>query len=111
MQYTKQKGFCEDLDEGKLSFPLVHHLNTAPRHVVLQVRETLEQRRESSTGGLNDSHKKLVLQHLKDSRSVEYTRTTLKRLEEQIDRSISNLELVTGWENWMLRLCLQRLSV
>ncbi|KAK4120553.1 terpenoid synthase [Parathielavia appendiculata] len=110
-EYTKQKGFCEDLDEGKLSFPLVHHLNRAPRHVVLQVREISEQRRESGTGGLSDSHKRLVLQHLKDSRSVEYTRHTLKRLEEQDDRSISELERVTGWENWMLRLCLQRLSV
>ncbi|KAK4119290.1 terpenoid synthase [Parathielavia appendiculata] len=110
-QYTKQKGFCEDLDEGKLSFPLVHHLNNAPHHMALQVREILEQRRESVAGCISDSHKKLVLQRLKDSKSFEYTRQTLKALESQIDRSIRELERLTSWENWMLRLCMQRLSV
>ncbi|KAK4237715.1 isoprenoid synthase domain-containing protein [Achaetomium macrosporum] len=111
-EYTKQKGFCEDLDEGKLSFPLVHHLTTAPQATdvhVLQVREVLAHRRES--GSLTDSHKKLVLQHLQASKSVEYTWETLKKLESQIDGSIARLERLTGKENWCLRLCMHDLSV
>lgn len=28
--HSKQKGFCEDLDEGKFSFPVVYCLNSDP---------------------------------------------------------------------------------
>ncbi|KAK3306311.1 isoprenoid synthase domain-containing protein [Chaetomium strumarium] len=114
-EYTQQKGFCEDLDEGKLSFPLVHHLgataaaphdNTAP---VQQVREVLAHRRE--LGRVTDAHKRLVLQHLHASKSVEYTRDTLQRLEAQIAGCIARLERMTGRENWVLRLCMHELSV
>ncbi|KAK4126318.1 terpenoid synthase [Parathielavia appendiculata] len=42
-EHTSQKGFCEDLEEGKFSFPLVHFLTTAPQPKAVQVCEVLEQ--------------------------------------------------------------------
>lgn len=89
----------------------MHYFNTAPPHDALPVREVLEQRRETGTGGLGESQKKLVLEHLKASKTLEYTRETLKMLEARIDSSVTRLEHMTGWENWVLRLCMQKLSV
>ncbi|KAL2021599.1 hypothetical protein VTK56DRAFT_6952 [Thermocarpiscus australiensis] len=107
MTYTNQKGFCEDLDEGKMSFPLVHYLNTQADS--LQLREIMQRRKEE--GRLTVPLKRLALQLLKDSGSTEYTRDALKRLEGQIDRVIERLEASTGRKNWVLRLCMQKLSV
>ncbi|KAK4032035.1 geranylgeranyl pyrophosphate synthase A [Parachaetomium inaequale] len=110
-EYTAQKGLYEDLDEGKLSFPLIHHLTTASPSSALQVREILEQRREAGAGGLSEAHKELVLRQLRESGSVDYTRKTLVGLEGLIDGLVAGLERATGRENWVLRFCLQKLSV
>ncbi|KAM7217588.1 Isoprenoid synthase domain containing protein [Rhypophila decipiens] len=107
-EYTPQKGFCEDLDEGKLSFPLVHYLNTAKN--TLQVREIMKQRRTDGTG-LSLPLKRLVLKRLKDSGSMEYTLDTLCRTRKHIDESIGRLERMTGKKNWVLRLCMEKLHV
>ncbi|KAI1347164.1 isoprenoid synthase domain-containing protein [Xylaria sp. FL0043] len=42
-QYTAQKGFCEDLDEGKFSLPLIHALAHTDKG--LQLRGLLHERR------------------------------------------------------------------
>jgi hypothetical protein len=95
------------LDEGKLSFPLLHYLHTQPE--TQQVREILEQRRDR--GCMSVPLKKLLLSHLKGSRSLEYTADKLRGLERQITGEIGRLEALTGQKNWVLRLCMQRLSV
>ncbi|KAL2139942.1 hypothetical protein VTI28DRAFT_4454 [Corynascus sepedonium] len=112
--YTTQKGFYEDLDEGKLSYPLVHYLTTSfscssRATETLQVREILEQRRE--IGGLNEAHKKLVLRRLRESGSVAHTREVLHGLERAVDEQVEQLERMTGGENWVLRLSLWKLKV
>ncbi|GAB1315557.1 geranylgeranyl pyrophosphate synthetase [Madurella fahalii] len=106
-EYADQKGFCEDLDEGKLSFPLVYYLNNVEDTLCL--REIIQQRREDK--GLNIHLKKLVLQQLKESASLEYTEKTLKQLEVRIDDIIARLERITGRKNWVLRLCMEKLKV
>jgi hypothetical protein len=69
----------------------------------------MQQRRESK--GLNVPSKMLALQQLKKSGSLEYTHRTLKRLEVQIDQIIGRLERITGKDNWVLRLCMEELTV
>jgi geranylgeranyl pyrophosphate synthase len=71
----------------------------------------LEQRRETGGRGLGEAQKRLVLQSLRDSGSIDYTRDTLRSLQTRIEESIAGLERCTGRENWVLRLCMQMLSV
>jgi len=107
VQYSSQKGFCEDLDEGKYSFCLIHCLNSDSEH--LQLREVLQRRREM--GCLSKELKLLVLEQLKSSGSMEYTCRTLRRLQTQIEAEVRRLEVVTGRKNWVLRLLLQKLTI
>ncbi|KAI5376644.1 hypothetical protein J4E82_004590 [Alternaria postmessia] len=106
-EYSAQKGFCEDLDEGKMSFPLVHALNNCEDNAELY--ELLRQRRD--IGYLSDEQKRLVLGQLDRVGSMMYTRDTLKRLQGEIHAGLKRIENVTGRENWILRALLQRLEV
>ncbi|KAG2026212.1 hypothetical protein GB937_001719 [Aspergillus fischeri] len=106
-EYTGQKGFCEDLDEGKFSFPLIHALSSRPKN--LQLRGILQQSR--ITGGLDISLKECALHHIRDAGSMEYTEKTMSALMDRIDDSLRSLERQNGSPNWILRLLLQRLKV
>ncbi|GFF26184.1 fusicoccadiene synthase [Aspergillus lentulus] len=106
-EYTGQKGFCEDLDEGKFSFPLIHALFSRPKN--LQLRGILQQSRIS--GGLDISLKECALHHIREAGSMEYTEKTLSVLMDRIDDSLRSLERQNGRLNWILRLLLHRLKV
>ena len=108
-QYAAKKGLCEDLDEGKLSFPIVHYFSTTHSPESLRLREVMQTRQQR--GGLSAPLKQLALEQLKASNSLAYTRETLKRLEGDIGHSIGRLESMTGQKNWVMRLALQKLSV
>jgi geranylgeranyl pyrophosphate synthase len=106
-EYTGQKGFCEDLDECKFSFPLIHALNTQPKNV--QLRGILQQSR--SSGGLDNPLKETVLQQLRDAGSLEYTEKKMQVLMERITHEIVDIERASGMSNWMVRLLIHRLKV
>ncbi|KAL3432335.1 isoprenoid synthase domain-containing protein [Aspergillus tetrazonus] len=105
-EYTGQKGFCEDLDECKFSFPLIHALNTQPKNV--QLRGILQQSR--SSGGLDIPLKETVLQHLRDAGSLEYTEKKMQELLERITDGTVDIEKASGVSNWMVRLLIHRLK-
>jgi geranylgeranyl pyrophosphate synthase len=107
LQYTNDKGFCEDLDEGKFSFPLVHAWNSQPPDLIL--RGILQERKES--GGLSVPHKKIVLDRLRKAGSMAHTLKTLKKLESDIYRAQGAIEKQAGSENWVMRLLVHRLMV
>src|ERR1700712_544280 len=96
-QMTSQKGFCEDLDEGKLSFPMINALNQRPGS--LRLRGVLQQRRND--GGLSNPLKILVLEELEQLGSMEYTRKVLEQLQRRIQRENRTLERSSGCENWI----------
>jgi geranylgeranyl pyrophosphate synthase len=108
-EYTAQKGFCEDLDEGKISFPLVHYMNSLPERKTLLVREMMQQRRDK--GRMTVQQKRLVLKCLEEGGSLGYTRDKLRVLHRQCTMEIARLEEMMGTKNWVLRLCLQKLAV
>lgn len=105
-EYTAQKGFCEDLDEGKYSLPLIHALQQKPQNIQLQ--SILIQRRVA--GHMNTVHKQFVLQHLNRSGSLDFTAAVLKCLHSEIIRTIERVERRYK-ENFSLRLILDLLSV
>ncbi|KAF8809407.1 terpenoid synthase [Phlegmacium glaucopus] len=83
-EYTSNKGFAEDLSEGKFSFPIVHgiHANKSSRQVmnVLQKRPT------------TPTLKIYTIDYLKnETKSFEYTLSVLVTLEAQTRKEIARL--------------------
>ena len=108
-EYNRQKGFCEDLDEGKYSFPLIHALNAEGTRESFQLEALLHSRREN--GCLSREGKELVLEHLREAGSMEHTRRLLEDLRSQIEEEMARLEVLMGGENWILRLLMSKLKL
>lgn len=111
-EYETQKGFCEDLDEGKFSYPLVHLLAHAPEHageIIGMFRQLPTKIGEVSK--LSFEAKKYILEILQDSGSLTSTLEYLKGLEGDIEAEIEKLETITGKRNATLRLLINTLSI
>lgn len=79
--YTKNKGFCEDLSEGKFSFPIIHSIRTAPHN--RQMLNILNQRSEDA------DVKAYAVKYMREqTHSFEYTRGVLRDLHEKADAEI-----------------------
>ena len=101
------KGFCEDLDEGKYSLPLIHALHNTP--YIMQLRGILQHRRFG--GSLTPEQKQVILEQMKAAGSLEYTLQALKTLYAEIETEIVRLESTFGKENFELRLVLNVLKL
>lgn len=105
-QYTKQKGFCEDLDEGKYSLPLIHlHLSIPSDHIL---RNILTQRRVNEGSSL--AHKQILLDMMKKVGSLKFTADMLDALHIKVEKSVGELEKKFGVENPELRLLVEMLK-
>ena len=107
-EYTSQKGFCDDLDEGKFSFPLIHCLSSA-RSEVMEVIEMMRARVES--GGVMHEMKSSLLERMREAGSLEYTKCVLAGMKEQTEESIGRVERAMQEENWVLRSFVEKLAV
>lgn len=112
-----QKGFCEDLDEGKFSFPVVHcllspHVSSTPGLVsTLELRNIFMSRDRWSGQGLSHEMKLLVLDMLNSAGSLEYCREVLKRLNVDLEAEIAAIEGMTGVQNPILRALAKKLRL
>ena len=112
--YAKQKGFAEDLDEGKYSFTLIHciqALDSDPKLAgqAMQLRAFLMKRR--SEGGLSDEAKREVLASMKMTKSFDYTLGVLNELHGHLRKEVESLEAKFGKKNFALRMMLEMLEV
>ena len=82
MQYTDSKGFCEDLTEGKFSFPIIHAIRRDKTGFVFDV---LNQKTTDVTV------KKRVVAYMQELGSFEYTVETLKLLAEEAKELITKM--------------------
>lgn len=104
--YENEEGFAEDLDEGKYSFPLIHLLNnTSDRSMIEHI---LHQR--SIDGKMAVEVKHLVLDKMKEVKSLEATRETIQHLESQAFDKLTAIEEQSGVLNHMLRYFIMRLA-
>ncbi|KAM7216733.1 Geranylgeranyl diphosphate synthase sdnC [Rhypophila decipiens] len=101
-EYTLQKGYCDDLDEGKFSLTLVHALENSPEAERSILRHLLAQR-ASSDCGMSLAQKHLVIDIVRAAGSLEYTLTALREIGREIDAELGRVERVTGIENKPLR--------
>ncbi|XP_040033907.1 geranylgeranyl pyrophosphate synthase [Gasterosteus aculeatus] len=79
-EYSENKSFCEDLTEGKFSFPTIHAIWSRPEST--QVQNILRQRTE------NTDIKRYCVDYLEKVGSFAYTRQTLRDLEAEVYRLI-----------------------
>lgn len=107
--YSEQKGFCEDLDEGKFSYPIVSCFNSDPnaRDIILGIFRQNGNREHT----LSINTKTYILGLIKRSGAFEATRKLLDRSKQEIWAVLSDLEESTGQPNPGLRAILTALSV
>lgn len=82
-EYTDNKTFCEDLTEGKFSFPIIHAINNQKHD-----REILNILKKRTT---DIDVKKYCVRLLEEAGSFEYTRNILHQLNEEIRKEVTNL--------------------
>ncbi|PKY03895.1 terpenoid synthase [Aspergillus campestris IBT 28561] len=96
--YTEQKGFCEELDEGKYSFLIVHLIHECP-DAKSSVTSLFQQRQEK----LSRENKEFILDLLKKAGTFKATLNYLKQTEAHIEEEIERLEELGGQPNPLLR--------
>lgn len=74
-EYTANKGMCEDLTEGKFSFPVLHSVRARPGD--MQLLNILRQKTE------NEEVKRYAVAYMESTGSFEYTRRVLAVLIER----------------------------
>ncbi|KAL7753309.1 geranylgeranyl pyrophosphate synthetase [Sorochytrium milnesiophthora] len=80
-KFSESKGYCEDFEEGKFSFPVIHSVRATPHD--RQLLNILKQR----TTDVN--LKKYALQLLDRTNSLEYTQSYLKHLEADVRTQVA----------------------
>ncbi|KAL7656782.1 hypothetical protein ACMYSQ_005854 [Aspergillus niger] len=105
-KYQEQKGFAQDLDEGKLSLPLIHLLTQSPNAALI---ENIQQER-ARHGKLSADLKQLILDEMRNEKILQLTEETLNGLEAKVFRHLERLEVSTGMKNFTFRFLLDRLK-
>lgn len=82
-EYTENKSYCEDLSEGKFSFPVIHAIRSQPEDG--QVLNILRQRTK------NVDVKRYCVTLLEKFGSFEYTRTVLSELNQKARAEVERL--------------------
>ncbi|KAI4224180.1 MAG: hypothetical protein L6R36_004873 [Xanthoria steineri] len=83
--YTSNKGLCEDLTEGKFSYPIIHAIKKEPGNMqlinILRMRTT------------DEEVKKYAVGYMRDRGSFEYCKVRLRELK---GRAEDMIEIVDG---------------
>lgn len=81
--YTKNKGFGEDLSEGKFSFPIIHSIRARPDNI--QLLSILKQRTEDV------DVKSFAIRYIESTGSFEYTRQKIAELMVEAKEQVRKL--------------------
>lgn len=82
-QYQDNKGFCEDLTEGKFSFPIIHAIRKDPSN--MQLLNILKQKTERV------EVKRYAVEYMKRMGSFEYTLSVLRELDTRARELVERL--------------------
>ncbi|KAL8917755.1 MAG: hypothetical protein Q9172_005704 [Xanthocarpia lactea] len=97
----QQKGFYEDLDEGKMSLPLIHSLQNSSEGNKTRIKGIFKTRGPS---GLSPGVKEFVVKHLSErTAGLPYVRDVLKDLASETADGLMALEEIFGIANPLLR--------
>lgn len=95
-QYIAQKGVCEDLDEGKLSYPLTVCCARDPvaQRIIMGI---FRQRQDGAPLALNV--KMQILDLFRRTGALQHTWDVIQELQERVEAALSKLESVIGKPN------------
>ncbi|KAL8918025.1 MAG: hypothetical protein Q9208_007623 [Pyrenodesmia sp. 3 TL-2023] len=110
-EYSEQKGFCEDLDEGKISYCLVMCGQKDQGRAEQIMGMFRQQARLGQQKALQRQTKEHILKLLEEAGAMEATRGKLRELEKALDAEIEGLEGVAGVENPLLKILVEMLRV
>ncbi|CAG8577766.1 3277_t:CDS:2, partial [Dentiscutata heterogama] len=82
-KYTDSKGYCEDLTEGKFSFPIIHSINTD-----LNDRRLINILKQHTN---SIELKQFAVKIMNETGSFEYTRNYLEKTEKMVQEKIEKL--------------------
>jgi len=83
-EYSQNKGLCEDLTEGKFSFPIIHAIRAEPEN--LQLLNILKQKTD------DEQVKRYAVAYMEGTGSFEYCRKVLSTLMERAIRLVEELD-------------------
>jgi geranylgeranyl diphosphate synthase type 3 len=84
VEYTQNKGICEDLTEGKFSFPIIHSIRSDPSN--LQLINILKQKTD------NIEVKRYAVKYMESTGSFEYTKKVLGVLIERARKMVDTID-------------------
>ena len=87
-EYTENKGLCEDLTEGKFSFPIIHSIRSN-----LQNRQLINILKQKTT---DDEVKKYAVKYMEGTGSFEYSKVILRDLTAKALAMIEDIDEGTG---------------
>lgn len=86
--YTSNKGLCEDLTEGKFSFPIIHAIRSDPANLVLI--NILKQKTQ------DDEVKRYAVAYMEKCGSFSYTRRVLRGLTRRAGEMVEEVDRGRG---------------
>jgi len=86
--YTQNKGLCEDLTEGKFSFPVIHSIRANPGN--LQLINILKQKTK------DEEVKRYAVKYMENTGSFEYCRKVVRELRGKANKLIEDLDGGSG---------------
>ncbi|OOO11384.1 Polyprenyl synthetase [Aspergillus oryzae] len=108
-EYSHQKGFCEDFDEGKISLPLIYYMQSSGLESD-QVKGLLFSRR-SLGDGLPLGMKEFILKAMKTNGAIGKTKALLQTMHNDLLTELHRLEASFGLKNPILEGILMKLQV
>ncbi|KAI9812920.1 MAG: geranylgeranyl pyrophosphate synthetase [Pycnora praestabilis] len=100
--YTSNKGLCEDLTEGKFSFPVIHSIRSNPQN--LEILNILKQRSN------DEVVKRYAVSYMESRGSFEYCRKVLRELHGKAMKLVDVVDDGKG-EGAGVRIILDKMAV
>lgn len=88
--YTTLKGLCEDLTEGKFSFPVIHAIRADPSNQIL-----INILKQKTT---DEEVKRYALRYMESKGSFEYSKGVIEELRSKTDEHVKVIERELGQE-------------
>ncbi|KAJ5648150.1 Terpenoid synthase [Penicillium lividum] len=107
-EYSKAKGFCEDLEEGKMSYPIVKSCEKSENVKTIIFGIFREARATNSK--MKHGNKLAILHAMSSVSALSDTFDYIQQLQKQIEQEIREIEVLTGNSNPELLLLVEALG-